>query len=105
MHCRFIRSGMESTSTSACEIDELRQVSVRFDQESDTYFCFYRRIDDVSINLTLSYSLNEKRWLVETEEFQKSMEEPLNNLVQDLHLPFEEQIRHVIRYLDHYFSQ
>lgn len=92
-------------STSEYEINELRQVSVRYDQKSETYFCFYRRMDDTTIQLTLSYTLNERRWAVETNEFCETIEKPLNDVVNDLNLPFEEQIRHVVRYLDQYFSE
>ena len=92
-------------SASDYEINELRQVSVRYDQASETYFCFYRRMDDVTINLTLSYSLKEQRWAVESNEFRSTTEKPLNDVVEDLQLPFEEQIRHVIRYLDQHFSE
>jgi len=87
------------------EINENKKVSIRYDTSSRTYYCFYRRTDNMSSELILSYDLNEGKWSVDTIEYKNILEKKLNDLFNDEHIPFEEQLRYVIDYLDTYFSE
>ena len=91
-------------TVSENETDESREVSVRYDDGTRTYYCFYRRTDHLSADLTLSYDLNERKWLVETHEYKQCLERPLNKLFENHNLPFEDQVRRVIDYLDTHFG-
>lgn len=86
------------------ESNRSRQVSVRYDDGSRTYYCFYRRTEHSPADLTLSYDLNERKWLVETYEYKQSLERTLNDLIEDQNMPFEEQYQSVIDYLDTHFG-
>ena len=91
-------------SLSKDERYQLRDISLRFDPSSNTYYCFYRRTDDRTMEITLSFDLTERQWLVETLHYKSSLERNLNDLFHNATVPFEEQIRYVIHYLDTYFG-
>jgi hypothetical protein len=87
------------------EVHKTKKVSIRYDSSTRTYYCFYHRTDDLSSELILSYDLNECRWNVDTIEYKNLFETKLNQLFNDKKLPFEEQIRYVIDYLDDHFGK
>jgi hypothetical protein len=86
------------------EINEFKKVSIRYDNSSRTYYCFYHRTDNSIFDLTLSYDLNVRKWIVETYEYKHLFETKLNELFHEDQIPFEEQVRYVIDYLDSYFG-
>ena len=92
-------------ATHEKETHKVKKVSIRYDSTTRTYYCFYNRTDDFSSELILSYDLNECKWNVDTYEFKNIFEIKLNKLYNDKNIPFEEQIRHVINYLDTYFGR
>jgi len=87
------------------EISESKKVSIRYDASSRTYYCFYHKKDNLLSELILSYDVNEGKWIVDTIEYKNIFEKKLNELFNDKTIPFEEQIRHVIDYLDTYFGK
>jgi hypothetical protein len=56
------------------EINEFKKVSIRYDNSSRTYYCFYHRTDNSIFDLTLSYDLNVRKWIVETYEYKHLFE-------------------------------
>jgi hypothetical protein len=91
-------------TTNDYYVNDLRHVSIRYDQSSRTYFCFYRRTDHVpTISLTLSYDLNEQKWTIEHEQYRPVFEQFAIELEQYSACRFDEQIRHIIDYFDAYF--
>ncbi|CAF0824141.1 unnamed protein product [Adineta ricciae] len=85
------------------EIQANRRVTIRFEKKIQTYYCFYHRTDDLHSHLILSYDLNKNQWNVDTMEFKTTFEKAINDLFKSERIPFEEQLRYVINYLDTYF--
>jgi len=87
------------------EICASKKFSIRYDNSTRTYYCFYHKTDNLSSELILSYELNEGKWIVDTIEYKKIFEKNLNELFNEKNIPFEEQIPYVIDYLDTYFGK
>lgn len=87
------------------EIIGSKKVSIRYDKSTRTYYCFYHRKDDLSLELILSYEIDEDKWIVDTVEFKDILEKKLNELFNKEKIPFEEQIPYIIDYLDTYFGK
>ncbi len=85
----------------AVKENESKKVSIRYDNSTRTYYCFYHS----SSELILSYELNQEKWIVETMEYKNIFENKFNELFKEKNIPFEEQIRYVIDYLDTYFGK
>ena len=75
------------------EDDRFQPVSVRFDESSRTYFCFYRSNEEETIPLAFSFDLNEKKWSIDSGEFRGVS---LNEIV-DSNLSFEQQIQQIVK--------
>lgn len=84
---------------------DLKKVSLRYDNSSETYYCFYHQKTDVASELILSYEVMKSRWNVDTMEYKNILENKLNQLFQENNRSFEEQLPYVIDYLDTYFSK
>ncbi len=84
---------------------ESKKVSIRYDDSTRTYYCFYRQTDHLSSELILSYELNQGKWIVDTMEYKNIFENKFNELFNEKNIPFEEQIRYIINYLDTYFGK
>ncbi|CAF0977866.1 unnamed protein product [Rotaria sordida] len=85
------------------EINEIKKVSIRYDNSTRTYYFFYHRTDILSTTLILSYDLNQNQWNIDTIEYNNVFEKNLNDLFNDKKISFEEQVRYIIDYLDNYF--
>lgn len=86
------------------EIISSKKVSIRYDEPTQTYYCFYNRSDNSGIELILSYDVQENKWIVESTEYKSILEVQINELFNEENIPFEEQIPFVIEYLDTYFG-
>jgi hypothetical protein len=87
------------------EIPSSKKISIRYDNSTRTYYCFYHKTDHLLTELIFSYELNEGKWIIETNAFKNIFETKFNQLFQEKNIPFEEQIRYVIDYLDTYFGK
>lgn len=84
---------------------DLKKVSLRYDQSSETHYCFYHQATDRAAEVILSYEVKKCRWIVDTLEYKTILEDKLNQLLEENHRTFEEQLPYVIDYLDTYFSR
>jgi hypothetical protein len=87
------------------ENPKTKKVSIRYDDLTRTYYCFYYKTDNLLSELILSYELNQGKWIVDTIEYKKIFEKKLNELFNVKHIPIQEQIPYVIDYLDTYFGK
>ena len=101
----FIQKPNEMLALYENEIQANRRVTIQFEKKSQTYYCFYHRIDDLCSQLILSYDLNQNQWNIDTMEFKSTFEKAINDLFKSERIPFEEQLRYVINYLDTYFRK
>ena len=105
MYESSIQKSNEMLALYGNEIQANRKVTIRFEKKLQAYYCFYHRNDDLCSELILSYDLNQNKWNVDTMEFKTTFEKALNDLFKSERIPFEEQLRYVINYLDTYFRK
>ncbi len=99
--CIQLRIISNMLAVNETEISESKKFSIRYDNSTQTYYCFYHSL----VEVILSYELNRGKWTVETMEYKDIFEDKLNELFKEKNIPFEEQIRYVIDYLDTYFGR
>lgn len=86
-------------------MSELKKVSLRYDDASETYYCFYHQTTPLASELILSYDVKQSQWNVDTMEYKIILEDKLSQLFHEKNRSFEEQLPYVIDYLDTYFSK
>lgn len=87
------------------KVNETKKVSIRYDHSSRTYYFFYHRTDIPLSPLILSYDLSQHEWNIETNEYKDLFERQFDCLFYNINMTFEEQVRHLIHYLDIYFCK
>ena len=99
--CIQLRIICDMLAVNESETNKSKKISIRYDDSTRTYYCFYRSV----VEVILSYDANRGKWTVETMEYKDIFEDKLNGLFKEKNIPFEEQIRYVIDYLDEYFGR
>lgn len=105
IHKKKLRIIYKMLAVHENEMTEFKKVSIRYDDSTRTYYCFYRNKENPSLEVILSYELNQGKWIVDTMEYKYIFENKFNELFNEKNIPFEEQIRYVINYLDLHFGK
>ncbi|CAF3592936.1 unnamed protein product [Adineta steineri] len=92
------------TSIQLLTSEKMSEYKVGLWNQFCTNLTIYARKDLIPSELILSYDLDERKWNIDTIEYKYIFETKLNHLYNNEHIPFEEQLRHVIDYLDNYFN-
>lgn len=82
-----------------------RNISLRYDETTEIYYCFYHGNENVPTDIIFSYDVKHKKWIVETKEYQNLLEKKYNQLLEENNLSFDEQIQSINDYLDAQFGE